>query len=173
MAGFRSLARQVRDPQCDLALRRYSLRKCLERFAPYGHRATWDHLCSRAGMDPEDRSCDPADLVAALDELEERLAAVPHGRPQHKRVGVLLYRHDARRTTNGQLHVASPVRERGFVRERRLSCCCVCCHGVLSLLRVLFPLTSALRGLLLDGYCLPFCAILRLVGRSNCQRREG
>lgn len=52
MAGFRSLARQVRDPRCDLALRRYSLRKCLERFAPYGHRATWDHLSSRAGFGP-------------------------------------------------------------------------------------------------------------------------
>lgn len=71
MAGFRSLARQVRDPGCDLALRRYSLRKCLEKFAPYGHRATWDHLCSRAGFGPEDRSPDPARLVAALDELEE------------------------------------------------------------------------------------------------------
>ncbi|MEW2495697.1 hypothetical protein ACWEQU_32115 [Streptomyces nodosus] len=71
MAGFRSLARQVRDPRCDLALRRYSLRKCLEKFAPYGHRATWDHLCSRAGFGPEDRSPDPARLVAALDELEE------------------------------------------------------------------------------------------------------
>ncbi|GGS01645.1 hypothetical protein GCM10010252_45350 [Streptomyces aureoverticillatus] len=70
MAGFRSLARQVRDPHSDLALRRYSLRKCLERFAPYGHRATWDHLCSRAGFGPEDRSPDPARLVAALDELE-------------------------------------------------------------------------------------------------------
>lgn len=74
MAGFRSLARQVRDPRCDLALRRYSLRKCLERFAPYGHRATWDHLCSRAGFGPEDRSPDPARLVAALDELEEARA---------------------------------------------------------------------------------------------------
>lgn len=71
MAGFRSLARQVRDPRSDLALRRYSLRKCLERFAPYGHRATWDHLCSRAGFGPEDRSPDSARLVAALDELEE------------------------------------------------------------------------------------------------------
>ncbi|GGV25534.1 hypothetical protein AB0I84_30135 [Streptomyces spectabilis] len=70
MAGFRSLARQVRDPHSDLALRRYSLRKCLERFAPYGHRATWDHLCSRAGFGPEDRSPDPARLVAALDELQ-------------------------------------------------------------------------------------------------------
>ena len=71
MAGFRSLARQVRDPGCDLALRRYSLRKCLEKFAPYGHRATWDHLCARAGFGPEDRSPDPARLVAALEELEE------------------------------------------------------------------------------------------------------
>ncbi|WP_405800441.1 hypothetical protein [Streptomyces sp. NBC_01506] len=71
MAGFRSLARQVRDPRCDLALRRYSLRKCLERFAPYGHRATWDHLCERHDIEPEDRAPDPARLVAALDELEE------------------------------------------------------------------------------------------------------
>ncbi|MFB6985118.1 hypothetical protein ACFC0C_11155 [Streptomyces sp. NPDC056178] len=70
MAGFRSLARQVRDPLGDLALRRYSLRKCLERFAPYGHRATWDHLCVRHGIEPEDRSPDPARLVRALDELE-------------------------------------------------------------------------------------------------------
>ncbi|WP_199547018.1 hypothetical protein [Streptomyces sp. N35] len=74
MAGFRSLARQVRDPHNDLALRRYSLRKCLERFAPYGHRATWDHLCTRAGFGPEDRSPDPARLEAALDELEEARA---------------------------------------------------------------------------------------------------
>ncbi|MBT2510465.1 hypothetical protein J7I98_32365 [Streptomyces sp. ISL-98] len=74
MAGFRSLARQVRDPRCDLALRRYSLRKCLERFAPYGHRATWDHLCSRHRIEPEDREPDPARLVAALDELEEARA---------------------------------------------------------------------------------------------------
>ncbi|MGW7366038.1 hypothetical protein ACWGI8_22030 [Streptomyces sp. NPDC054841] len=74
MAGFRSLARQVRDPRCDLALRRYSLRKCLERFAPYGHRATWDHLCARHRIEPEDREPDPARLVAALDELEEARA---------------------------------------------------------------------------------------------------
>ncbi|MFD4111674.1 hypothetical protein ACFWWU_36790, partial [Streptomyces sp. NPDC058650] len=71
MAGFRSLARQVRDPRCDTALRRYSLRKCLERFAPYGHRATWDHLCRRHRFGPEDRELDPGRLVAALDELEE------------------------------------------------------------------------------------------------------
>ncbi|AQU69464.1 hypothetical protein ACFTTN_36705 [Streptomyces niveus] len=74
MAGFRSLARQVRDPRCDLALRRYSLRKCLERFAPYGHRATWDHLCERHDIEPEDRAPDPVRLTAALDELEEARA---------------------------------------------------------------------------------------------------
>ncbi|MFE4536209.1 hypothetical protein ACFRKB_14165 [Streptomyces scopuliridis] len=74
MAGFRSLARQVRDPRCDLALRRYSLRKCLERFAPYGHRATWDHLCARHSIEPEDRAPDPVRLMAALDELEEARA---------------------------------------------------------------------------------------------------
>ncbi|MCG7529026.1 hypothetical protein MHW47_31895 [Streptomyces sp. OfavH-34-F] len=74
MAGFRSLARQVRDPRSDLALRRYSLRKCLERFAPYGHRATWDHLCARHGIDPEDRAPDPVRLVRALEELERARA---------------------------------------------------------------------------------------------------
>lgn len=74
MAGFRSLARQVRDPGHDMALRRYSLRKCLERFAPYGHRATWDHLCRRHRFGPEDRELDPGRLVAALDELEEARA---------------------------------------------------------------------------------------------------
>lgn len=74
MAGFRSLARQVRDPGSDLALRRYSLRKCLERFAPYGHRATWDHLCARHGIDPEDRAPDPVRLVRALEELERARA---------------------------------------------------------------------------------------------------
>ncbi|MEV3950200.1 MULTISPECIES: hypothetical protein [Streptomyces] len=74
MAGFRSLARQVRDPRGDLALRRYSLRKCLERFAPYGHRATWDHLCARHGIGPEDRAPDPERLIGALEELEEARA---------------------------------------------------------------------------------------------------
>ncbi|MFF9342944.1 MULTISPECIES: hypothetical protein [unclassified Streptomyces] len=74
MAGFRSLARQVRDQRCDTALRRYALRKCLERFAPYGHRATWDHLCHRHGFGPDDRELDPARLVAALEELEEARA---------------------------------------------------------------------------------------------------
>ncbi|MEW2237028.1 hypothetical protein AB0886_33575, partial [Streptomyces sp. NPDC024062] len=74
MAGFRSLARQVRDPRGDMALRRYSLRKCLERFAPYGHRATWDHLCARHGIEPEDRAPDPGRLIRALEELEEARA---------------------------------------------------------------------------------------------------
>lgn len=78
MAGFRSLARQVRDPRSDLALRRYSLRKCLERFAPYGHRATWDHLCARHGIGPEDRAPDPARLIRALEELETARAVWLH-----------------------------------------------------------------------------------------------
>ncbi|MFM9367888.1 hypothetical protein [Streptomyces sp. Da 82-17] len=95
MAGFRSLARQVRDGHNDLALRRYSLRKCLERFAPYGHRATWDHLCTRAGFGPEDRSPDPARLTAALDELEAARAVwlayetdFAHRRKQEKHHGL-------------------------------------------------------------------------------------
>ncbi|MBB1254231.1 hypothetical protein H3146_12745 [Streptomyces sp. OF3] len=74
MAGFRALAEQVRDEQREPCQRRQALRKCLERFAPYGHRATWHHLCARAGIDPEDRAPDPARLVAALEELEEARA---------------------------------------------------------------------------------------------------
>lgn len=74
MAGFRALAREVRNPRNTIALRRTSLRKCLERFAPYGHRATWHHLCALAGLDPDDRAPDPARLIAALTELEEARA---------------------------------------------------------------------------------------------------
>ncbi|MEV0263321.1 hypothetical protein AB0I49_18575 [Streptomyces sp. NPDC050617] len=74
MAGFRALAREVRNPRNSTALRRTSLRKCLERFAPYGHRATWHHLCSRAGLAPDDRGPDPARLIIALEELEEARA---------------------------------------------------------------------------------------------------
>ena len=74
MAGFRSLARQVRDPRLVDAQQRTSLRKCLERFAPYGHRATWYHLCCRHGMLPDDRHPEQSRLVAALTELEEARA---------------------------------------------------------------------------------------------------
>ncbi|MBU7599820.1 hypothetical protein JGS22_019865 [Streptomyces sp. P38-E01] len=74
MAGFRALAAQVRDPGRELSQRRRALRKCLERFAPYGHRATWHHLCERAGFDPRERVPDPALLLAALEELEEARA---------------------------------------------------------------------------------------------------
>ncbi|GAA4664726.1 hypothetical protein GCM10023347_15950 [Streptomyces chumphonensis] len=74
MAGFRALAAQVRDPARAPSQRRQALRKCLERFAPYGHRATWLHLCARAGVDPDDRSPDAGRLVAALEELEEARA---------------------------------------------------------------------------------------------------
>ncbi|MET9700306.1 hypothetical protein ABZY31_25790 [Streptomyces sp. NPDC006529] len=74
MAGFRSLAYQVRDAANDRALRRHSLRRCLERFAPYGHRATWSHLCDRHGIGPDDRGADPLRLVAALEELEDARA---------------------------------------------------------------------------------------------------
>lgn len=71
MAGFRALAQQVRDPRRTPSQRRQALRKCLERFAPYGHRATWHHLCTSAGFSPDDRDPDPTLLVAALEELEE------------------------------------------------------------------------------------------------------
>ncbi|MFJ9850792.1 hypothetical protein [Streptomyces sp. NPDC101150] len=71
MAGFRALAEQVRNPRLVSTQRRTALRKCLERFAPYGHRATWHHLCTRAGIAAYDRNPDPERLVAALAELEE------------------------------------------------------------------------------------------------------
>ncbi|GAU66270.1 hypothetical protein SSP35_02_06420 [Streptomyces sp. NBRC 110611] len=71
MAGFRALAEQVRDPRRVTPRRRTALRKCLERFAPYGHRATWHHLCTRAGIAAQDRDPDPERLIAALDELQE------------------------------------------------------------------------------------------------------
>ncbi|UNO42936.1 hypothetical protein [Streptomyces sp. MST-110588] len=71
MAGFRALAGQVRNPRLVAAQRRTALRKCLERFAPYGHRATWHHLCTRAGIATQDRDPDPERLMAAIDELEE------------------------------------------------------------------------------------------------------
>ncbi len=74
MAGFRALAEQVRNPRLVAAQRRTALRKCLERFAPYGHRATWHHLCTRAGIATQDRDPDPERLVAALTELEEARA---------------------------------------------------------------------------------------------------
>ncbi|MGW1840324.1 hypothetical protein [Streptomyces sp. NPDC002067] len=74
MAGFRAFATQVRDPRLLTTRRRTALRKCLERFAPYGHRATWHHLCTRAGIAPQDRDPDPARLLAALAELEEARA---------------------------------------------------------------------------------------------------
>ncbi|MFI6764347.1 hypothetical protein [Streptomyces sp. NPDC050355] len=74
MAGFRALAEQVRNPRLVAAQRRTALRKCLERFAPYGHRATWHHLCTRAGIATQDRDPDPERLIAALTELEEARA---------------------------------------------------------------------------------------------------
>ncbi|WP_345749931.1 hypothetical protein [Streptomyces sp. ODS28] len=95
MAGFRALAQQVRDPAREPAQRRQALRKCLERFAPYGHRATWRHLCAAVGIDPEDREPDPALLVRALEELEEARAVwlayeaeVRARRRQEKRDGI-------------------------------------------------------------------------------------
>jgi hypothetical protein len=74
MAGFRSLAEHVRDPGIVTPQRRTALRKCVEKFAPYGHRATWHHLCARVGIGTADRQPDPARLVTALAELAEARA---------------------------------------------------------------------------------------------------
>ncbi|KNE80396.1 MULTISPECIES: hypothetical protein [Streptomyces] len=95
MAGFRSLAEQVRDPRLTPEQRRTALRRCLEKFAPYGHRATWHHLCGRVGIGTEDRRPRPDRLVAALAELEEARRVwlaydVAFGvrRKQEKRLGI-------------------------------------------------------------------------------------
>ncbi|MFG3260100.1 hypothetical protein [Streptomyces sp. NPDC048172] len=95
MAGFRALAQQVRDPEREPSQRRQALRKCLERFAPYGHRATWRHLCASAGFHPDDREPEPSLLVAALEELEEARAVwlayeseVADRRRREKREGI-------------------------------------------------------------------------------------
>lgn len=95
MAGFRALAEQVRDPDREPSQRRQALRRCLERFAPYGHRATWRHLCARVGISPEEREPDPRLLVAALEELEEARAVwlayeskVAKRRRQEKQLGI-------------------------------------------------------------------------------------
>jgi hypothetical protein len=70
MAGFKNLSEHVRDPRLETRRRRTALRKCLEKFAPYGHRATWHHLCERVGIATGDRDPDPECLVTALAELE-------------------------------------------------------------------------------------------------------
>ncbi|MFG3498360.1 hypothetical protein [Streptomyces sp. NPDC047928] len=164
MAGFRSLARQVRDPGCDPALRRYSLRKCLERFAPYGHRATWDHLCTRHRFGPEDRDPDPARLVAALDELEEARAvwlayehrfAERRRREKHdglRRPGALDDWHRHTWGGNGVARCDDPA-----------------VHPAVPLGEALRRLIAALEAA--PGRCCPVCAGHRLVRRRE-QARE-
>ncbi|MEU9981460.1 hypothetical protein [Streptomyces sp. NPDC050856] len=163
MAGFRSLARQVRDPRCDPALRRWSLRKCLERFAPYGHRATWDHLCTRHRFGPQDRDPDPARLVAALDELEEARAvwlAYERGFAERRR----REKHDG-------------LRRPGFIDDwhRRtwggngvLRCDDPSLHPGLPLAQVLRRLITALESV--PGDDCPVCAGDAVVWRSDLSR---
>ncbi|MER5769413.1 hypothetical protein [Streptomyces sp. NPDC001985] len=166
MAGFRSLARQVRDGRCDLALRRYSLRKCLERFAPYGHRATWDHLCVRHGIEPEDRAPDPARLVAALEELEEARAvwlayeesfADRRKREKHDGLRRPASIDDWHRRTWGGYGVARCDSPR--------------CHPSAPLDEVLRRLIAALENE--PGESCPVCAATRMVWRQDLANEPG
>jgi hypothetical protein len=166
MAGFRSLARQVRDPRSDLALRRYSLRKCLERFAPYGHRATWDHLCARHGIEPEDRAPDPARLMRALEELETARAvwlgyeagfAERRRREKHdglRRPGVFDDWHRRTWGGNGVARCDNPAR-----------------HPAAPLAEVLVRLISALESE--PGTGCPVCAQARIAWRQEPDREPG
>lgn len=47
-----------------------ALRECVERFCPYGFRATWHHLVVSAGI-PQRLEDDPASLDRAIAELAE------------------------------------------------------------------------------------------------------
>ncbi len=70
MSSFPAQARRVRDIELPLRRRLLALRECVLHFAPYGFRATWDHLVVNAGL-PQQLELDPDSLLRAIDELEE------------------------------------------------------------------------------------------------------
>ncbi|MEU4424846.1 hypothetical protein AB0F81_29860, partial [Actinoplanes sp. NPDC024001] len=93
MTSFPATARRVRDPDLVAWQRRARLRNCLYHFAPYGFRATWNHLVA-AHRIPRRIEADPAALVRALDDLEAaralvmpRAAAFAARRREEKRAG--------------------------------------------------------------------------------------
>ncbi|WP_433223350.1 hypothetical protein ACQP00_25905 [Dactylosporangium sp. CS-047395] len=75
MTSFPAIARRVRDESLDPRQRRMRLRNCLFHFAPYGFRATWDHLATTHRI-PGSIEVDPSSLVRALGELEAARALV-------------------------------------------------------------------------------------------------
>ncbi|MCQ4083290.1 hypothetical protein NGB36_22455 [Streptomyces sp. RB6PN25] len=163
MAGFRSLASQVRDPRLVAAQQRSSLRRCLERFAPYGHRATWHHLCTRARFGTEDRWPGQDRLVAALEELEEARAVW------------LAYEGEfaARRKREKHNGIRQPTALDDWHRRTWGGCGIAWCddplvHPTDRLAEVLRRLISALQSD--PGNTCPVCQDVRIVWRTDLHR---
>ncbi|MEV0097012.1 hypothetical protein [Streptomyces sp. NPDC050738] len=68
MSSFTTHRLRVYDEALPPYRRLSNLRTCLERFAPYGFRATYHHLVRSAGI-PGRLADDPAALVRAVEEL--------------------------------------------------------------------------------------------------------
>ncbi|MEV8474454.1 hypothetical protein [Streptomyces sp. NPDC051173] len=68
MSSFTTHRRRVLDQALPARVRHTNLRCCLVQFAPYGFRATYDHLCHSAGI-PRPLDKDPDSLVRAVEEL--------------------------------------------------------------------------------------------------------
>lgn len=68
MSSFTTHRRRVLDQALPARVRHTNLRSCLVQFAPYGFRATYDHLCGSAGI-PRRPDADPDSLVRAVEEL--------------------------------------------------------------------------------------------------------
>lgn len=68
MSGFNTHQRRVHDESLPALVRHTDLRSCLVRFAPYGFRATYHHVCLSARI-PKDPEREPSSLVRAVQEL--------------------------------------------------------------------------------------------------------
>ncbi|MEV7509706.1 hypothetical protein AB0O57_17320 [Streptomyces sp. NPDC091201] len=68
MTSFATHRLRVHDTARPAHRRLSALRTCLTQFAPYGFRATYDHLCRSAGV-PARLEEDPGALVWAVEEL--------------------------------------------------------------------------------------------------------
>ncbi|MEU6210603.1 hypothetical protein ABZ891_11900 [Streptomyces sp. NPDC047023] len=68
MTSFATHRLRVHDTARPAHRRLSALRTCLTQFAPYGFRATYDHLCRSAGV-PVRLEEDPGALVWAVEEL--------------------------------------------------------------------------------------------------------
>jgi hypothetical protein len=68
MSSFATHRRRVLDESLPPRTRHTNLRSCLVRFAPYGFRATYHHLCLSARI-PRRPEADPDSVVRAVEEL--------------------------------------------------------------------------------------------------------